>query len=155
MKERPLTKSSCKYYGKQHAPGKCPTYGEQCKNCRKQNHFASVCKLEHRVNQFVTYASDDSDVDTTNDFFIGNVTSGSKSILRVVKMRPPQSRGWCEVECQLDTGASCNVMSKEDFFRISGKRNLRGQRRSDARLHLYDASIMKPLGRYTLKSIVV
>jgi len=93
MKDRPLTKSSCKYCGKQHEPGKCPTYGKQCKNCLKQNHFASVCKSECRVNQFVTYSSDDSDVDTTNDFFIGNVTCGSKSILRVVKMLPPQLRG--------------------------------------------------------------
>jgi len=68
-KDRPHTKSSCKYCGKQHPPGKCPAYGKQCKNCLKQNHFVSVCKSEHRVNQFVTYSSDDSDVDTTNDFF--------------------------------------------------------------------------------------
>jgi len=42
-------------------------------------------------------------------------------------------------------------MSKEDFFCISGKRDLRGLRRSDARLRLYDGSIMKPLGRYTVE----
>jgi len=60
-------------------------------------------------------------------------------------------KGWCEVECQLDTGASCNVMSKEDFFRISGKRDLRGLHCSDARLRLYDGSIRKQLGRYTVE----
>jgi len=42
-------------------------------------------------------------------------------------------------------------MSQEDFFRISGKRDLRGLRHSDARLRLYDGSIMKPLGRYTVE----
>ena len=42
-------------------------------------------------------------------------------------------------------------MSKEDFFRISGKRDLCGLRHSDARLRLYDGSIMKPLGRYIVE----
>jgi len=50
MKERLLTKSSCKYCGKQHAPGKCPAYGKQCKNCLKQNHFASVCNCAELIS---------------------------------------------------------------------------------------------------------
>ena len=133
------TKNCCKYCGKQHAAGKCPAYGKQCKNCFKQNHFASVCKSARCVNQLADDSSDDSDQNTTNHFFIGSVKSSakSKSVLSVLKMRLPHTRGWCEVECQLDTGASCNVMSKEDFLRMSGKHDLRGTHHSDAKLRLY------------------
>jgi len=121
-------KNCCKYCGKQHVMGKCPAYGKQCKNCFKQNHFASVYKSARRVNQITNDSSDDSDQDTNNHFFIGSVKSSvkSKSMLSVLKMHVPRTRAWCEVECQLDTGALCNVMSKEDFLRVSRKHDLRG-----------------------------
>jgi len=152
-KNVPKTKNCCKYCGKQHAAGKCPAYGKQCKNCLKQNHFASVCRSARRVNQVTNDSSDDSDQDTINHFFIGSVKSSvkSKSVLSVLKMRIPRTRCWCEVECQLDTGASCNVMSKVDFLRVTGKHDLRGIQCSDAKLRLYDGSIMKPLGRCTVE----
>jgi len=66
-------------------------------------------------------------------------------------MRDSGCRVWCDVECQLDTGATCNVMNKDDFLRVTGKRDLRGMPRSTARLRLYDGSVIKPLGQYTFE----
>ena len=42
-------------------------------------------------------------------------------------------------------------MNKDDFLRVSEKRDLRDMPRSFARLRLYDGSIIKPLGQYTFE----
>lgn len=36
----------CRYCGRQHDANKqaCPAYGQTCKKCQKQNHFAAVCR---------------------------------------------------------------------------------------------------------------
>jgi len=74
-----------------------------------------------------------------------------KSITTVLKMQDVGCRSWCDVECQLDTGATCNVTSKDDFLRVSGKRDLRGVPRSSARLRLYDGSVIRPLDENTFE----
>ena len=42
--------SKCGYCGKQKHKSKhdCPAYGKFCDNCKKENHFASVCKSERK-----------------------------------------------------------------------------------------------------------
>ncbi|CAB4031928.1 Hypothetical predicted protein [Paramuricea clavata] len=55
-----------------------------------------------------------------------------------------------DLECQLDTGATCNVMSYDDLSRITqiGYPKLHS---STAKLRLFDGSMMKPLGVAHLK----
>ena len=35
---------NCKYCGKSHSCGNCPTFGKKCQKCRKEKHFKSVCR---------------------------------------------------------------------------------------------------------------
>jgi hypothetical protein len=54
-KERPRGNESfeqrqCKFCGFQHAPRKCPAYGEDCRSCGKRNHFASQCRNRKKTN---------------------------------------------------------------------------------------------------------
>lgn len=35
---------SCGYCGYKHSFGKCPAFGKICENCKKRNHFKSVCR---------------------------------------------------------------------------------------------------------------
>ena len=35
---------NCKYCGKSHNKGNCPTFGKKCQKCGKDNHFKAVCK---------------------------------------------------------------------------------------------------------------
>ena len=85
------------------------------------------------------------------EYFVASLSSVPKSITTVLKMRDSGRQSWCTVECQLDTGATCNVMSKDDFFRVTGKCDLCGMPSSSARLRLYDGSVIKPLGQYTFE----
>ena len=46
---KPWDRSShieCRFCGRRHekSKDKCPAYGQQCKKCRKENHFAAKCK---------------------------------------------------------------------------------------------------------------
>lgn len=35
---------NCRYCGYDHKKNMCPAYGKECMNCKKQNHFAKVCR---------------------------------------------------------------------------------------------------------------
>ena len=100
--------------------------------------------------QFSATRRDDFEVNYI-DYYVASLSPVPKSITTVLKMRDSGCRVWCDVECQLDTGATCNVMNKDDLIRVTGKRDLRGMPRSTARLHLYDGSVIKPLGQYTFE----
>jgi hypothetical protein len=87
--------------------------------------------------------SDEFNIKSVEYFFVGSMTS---TITSMVRMWDLHAQGWCEVECQLDTGTTCNVISKQDFLRVSGKQVLHGLPHSNGRLQPYDGSVMKPLG---------
>ena len=48
----------CKFCGRQHRRGNCPTYGVECQKCHKSNHFASFC-ISRRPKPAHTVESDD------------------------------------------------------------------------------------------------
>ena len=50
----------CKYCGYTHQKGKCPAYGKICNNCRKWNHFSTVCESK-AVNNIETNNEQDEE----------------------------------------------------------------------------------------------
>ena len=54
------------------------------------------------------------------------------------------------MECLLDTGTTCNVISMDDLNKISKNAVIR---ESQTRLNLYDGSFMCPLGVCTLDTV--
>ena len=93
----------------------CPAFGKICHNCRKENHFARVCRSKSAPASANKQAFQvDEIIDDMNDFFIGTVKNSSgdddwsKNIL--INNKP--------IEVKLDTGAQCNVMSRNVYNTI-------------------------------------
>ena len=51
--------------------------------------------------------------------------------------------------CQLDTGATCNILNIEDYKAVTGESDT-NLKESSVHLNFYDGSWMKPLGYATL-----
>lgn len=94
----------------------CPAFGQTCSKCQKKGHFVSVCISSKKVHQL-----EDS-----------NESSSDESCLRVetVSLVQTKSRQWLAditffssaqedfsttLTCQLDTGATSNVLCLDDL----------------------------------------
>ena len=167
-------KKNCNRCGatKQHRKEECKAYGQTCHLCSKPNHFASVCRFRNKpaggktvsrghksVKQVTeeTDTSNDSDDDLTDDedplFKIEEVSSvktAGKQLNAKIIFSDTEELYNTELECQLDTGATCNMMSLGDLAVIiqTGDPPLRS---SKVKLKLFDGSLMKPSGVATLK----
>lgn len=98
----------------------CPAFGQTCSKCQKKGHFASVCISSKKVHQL-----EDS-----------NESSSDESCLRVetVSLVQTKSRQWLAditflssaqedfsttLTCQLDTGATSNVLCLDDLSAVT------------------------------------
>ncbi len=92
------SRRNCTYCGTQHAKKHCPAWGHQCKKCKRNNHFASVCKSRGtKVHQLDT-ESDDTDSDTS----IFAVLTGRTKYLVEPLMRGRKKDKWRKQVFQLD-----------------------------------------------------
>lgn len=104
----------CKRCGTEHSSRACPAYGKQCKNCKKMNHFARMCRSRK------VHAVDD-DADQQTSLYIGAVHVNSQS----------QADEWAveiqlehkSVKFKLDTGAQANVIPYS-LLQRTGKKNI-------------------------------
>ena len=148
----------CRYCGRMHPPDKLkfPAYGKVCRSCGKQNHFQSVCRQAQqqqphtgqRLHAITDCLEEDSD---DSAFYIEHVDTlhhreGKKFFVPLHIVDPV---GNVTIECQLDTGATCNVISYNDVCAIMqhGNPTLAP---TTARLKLYDGTVMLVLGECTL-----
>ncbi|KAI8493812.1 hypothetical protein Bbelb_281590 [Branchiostoma belcheri] len=137
-----MPEANCGYCGKYHAKdkSKCPAFGKKCAKCDKPNHFARVCKAGSKKIHMIqgNVAEEDEEVYT-----VGTVSCNDRKWYVDLRMSEGKT-----LRCQIDTGATCNVISEADFKKY-------GQRTtpSRARLKLYDGSILKPIGQGVLKTI--
>ena len=76
--------------------------------------------------------------------------SKRKATFAKLKFMDNDSRFTTELDCQLDTGATCNVSSHQDASIISQDGNPALQQ-SKVKLRLFDGSVMETLGEVTLK----
>ena len=127
----------CAYCGGDHIKGKCPAYGKKCRKCGRNNHFASSCRS---VN-YVQHNSDSED----SVFTVKSRTANSWS----AEIHIAYSKQEEEIKCQLDTGATCDIISVDDAKRIMCKYYDERTRHVE-RMTLYDGSTMPSVGRCTL-----
>ena len=143
------------FCGGVHHKGQCPAYGKTCQNCNRPNHFAKVCRSKPSKKKVYHTEMDpgsDSD-DSSEGKVLGlrilssvNTKQGSPFILSTEFTTKNTSK---VIYAQMDTGANCSVMSLKDLKSILGTNKVNLQK-SPVRIKLYDESIIKPLGRYTL-----
>jgi len=158
LSHHPRRQTTCHFCGGTHLPDKlkCPAYGKVCRNCGNQNHFQSVCRQApqqqgrtgQRLHAVTDYLEEDSD---DSAFYIEQVdalhhSNGKKFFVPLCMV---DSVGTVTIDCQLDTGATCNVMSYNDVCVIMqhGDPPLAP---TTARLKLYDGTVMPVLGECTL-----
>ena len=115
-------KSQCSYCGQMHRKGRnqCSASRQKCQLCNKYNRFASVCKSRAAKVYSVT-KDQDSDEDSLMTVSVLSNQSESSQILKVSEQIPSNklyatmSVEGKEVRFQLDTGATCNVISQSDL----------------------------------------
>ncbi|KAI5754517.1 hypothetical protein M8J77_009180 [Diaphorina citri] len=113
------TSKKCPYCGGQWHSSllKCPAKNKTCFKCNKKGHFSHVCRGEAVLKE-VTRASaseNDNDVLKIEKSGTNGVYSNLNFVLGNSKVK--------SVRCQLDTGASCNVIGHNQLKQILGKAN--------------------------------
>ena len=128
----------CKFCGRFHEmiKEKCPAYGEECTYCRGRNHFRDVC-LKKKKDEKAKAHMVGQETDSDSDEYVFSVGHDSKIIKAemIIDNKP--------VVCQIDSGASVNVISKKHV----GKRNLKENKTS---LHVYNGAAIQTLGTVSL-----
>ena len=130
---------------------------------KKPNQFATVCSFndqskshnpKHRdVGQVET--SEEESEESDDPLFkieeVSNMRTNGKKINANLVFSDMKKEYHTELQCQLDTGARCNVMSLRDLAVITqtGDPPLKS---SKVKLRLSDGSLMKPHGVATLKT---
>ena len=140
-----LTSKKCRNCGGEHSSAQraCPAFGKICHNCRKENHFARVCRSKTAPRDKQAYQVEDIEEDM-EEFFIGTVQNASDDDWKeniTINNKP--------VEVKLDTGAQCNMMSRTVYDTIA--QNDTRLTTSKTRLVSYSGHKIIPVGKASLK----
>ena len=113
-KADPGNTGKCKNRGSQHKRNECPAYNKRCAYCQKWHHFASVCMAKKKgVVKFVQESQDSSDSEESvlkvED--VSSVESCGNRWFAMLSFYCEQNKLETKLKCQLDTGATCNVLS--------------------------------------------
>lgn len=138
-----------------HSRGRdhCPAYGRTCRLCGTNNHFAKVClKSKSRSTEgklhCVKHSKEpvgDSDDDIYVVEFISTVHMKGKKWFVSLQFHDKSLR------CQLDSGATCNVMSYKDKVKVAPHTPLRP---SSVKLRLYSGKSLDSMGVFDTESVV-
>ena len=150
----------CKYCGGKHEPirTQCPAYGKSCRKCGKANHFHTVCLRgkSHTNSPRPIAAVQESPAEVSENEEeiyaieqIGAVKHNRKGQF-FVPLCFNHELGSTTIDCQLDTGATCNVISKTDVCKILHTTNPSLQPEV-SQLRCYDNSVINTLGQCTLQ----
>ena len=106
---------------------KCPAYGKACRQCGKANHFHTIClqgkgKADTYTKHIsVVQESQSEETESEDELFaveqIGTVNHNHKGQF-FVPLSFDHELSSTISDCQLDTGATCNVMRLEDVCAI-------------------------------------
>ena len=113
---------------------KYPAYGNECRVCHKLNHFAAQCRSGNRkapvnkVDEREDSTSDGSDYDEIKTVKTEIKQSAKQSTVSHFpkKLYTAMNVGNQPVNFQLDSGATCNVISLATLFGESQEECLKG-----------------------------
>lgn len=137
-------------WGREH----CPAYGKNCNTCGTANHFARVCnkakRRDSKLNAVEELSVDrEGTVLETNDVYaaesIGAVRARYKKWFVNLRFNGKLQ------QCQIDSGATCNVMSLGDKRRLAPSEKLK---HSNTTLRLYSDQGLPSLGVLTMDCVV-
>jgi hypothetical protein len=164
----------CDYCGEVHKRRKCPAYGTKCSNCKKMNHFASVCKstasgstpqsqefkqVRHkykkseakRSHQVKEEESSESDIfsdeeDDRHECYSITKTRTKYMVRPLLKL--PQENKWTQITVQIDNGSEVNCLRKQDLLTAWPQASLE---KTQTKLKAYGDVTLKPVGKLDLE----
>ena len=128
-------KAAVAIVGNHMHPESAPAYGQQCHNCKKYNHWKAQCRSRKQVN-VVEEDSDGSD----NSLLCIQVIRKDRKLMTSIRASANASHK--QVQFQIDTGASCNILNHRDYVDL-GKPVLDN---NQSKLKQFDGSITRALG---------
>ena len=147
---------------------RCPAFGTICSKCEKRNHFSTVCrsnaadrptsasgqrlkkqwqqrsgsKSQHKIHE----VEDDYDSEESIYNINEDQNSHRRQYFTKLEVKLNKQAKSTPIRFQLDSGATCSTMTMLDYQRLTDKK----PPQTEARLKLYDGSIIKPVGADTL-----
>lgn len=142
--------NACGNCGSEHLPRKCKAYGQQCHKCKKFNHFARFCKSRSSKVNMVSGSGESvvgSDSDSEDSLLCVQVERRGRRLIASLSVSISSDPNTIkDVEFQLDSAASCNVLTTADHSKI-GSPPLKTSRTT---LRMYDDRLTTPIGCCTL-----
>ncbi|KAI5728108.1 hypothetical protein M8J77_011707 [Diaphorina citri] len=141
------TSKKCPYCGGEWHSSllKCPAKNKTCFKCNKKGHFSHVCHGEAVLKEVTRASAIENDTDVLKIEKSG--TNGVYSNLNFVLGNSKVE----SVRCQLDTGASCNVIGHNQLKRILGKGECALLDNTSVKLRAFGGAPIAVLGAFTLK----
>ena len=164
--------TSCMRCGQQHGKSTCPAFGKTCNACGKRNHFAAVCRqakpqaqprdatVRYRPVRNIAEDTAMVSIDDESDAYyfeeirsMSNLQKQSSRWVVPLTLRPADDEntrflpdcGYETVECQLDSGSTCEVMTLRQCCQILQNGDPKMDE-SHCCLRFYDGSTIKPVG---------
>ena len=153
--KKPEPNMKCLFCGNNHIKDRrqCPAWGQTCRKCGKENHFAKVCQGRTRSQgrQEVNVVDNEDDEYESDEYIayisvkehIGQV--GEKQFES--KLTATMLLNGQEETMHLDSGATINVLSQETYQRLYGVDSLKSLDPTNTVLVMYNKSEEKPLGK--------
>lgn len=147
----------CRFCGRSHTRKKeeCPAYQNKCAKCGKWNHFAVVCNKRNHIKNVKTIGENsDSDTDDSDSKgrkeMVYKATTEEDDRIATANMDFLIRNDVIKNEkCQLDTGATCNVIGYKNYCTLTDKMNST-LKPTTTLIRAFSNSIVKPIGRDNL-----
>ena len=121
--KKPTSSDKCRYCGRQQRHVRrteCPAFGQTCSNCQKKGHVTSVCHASKKVHQLEDSPVSSSDESCLRVETVSLVQIKAKQWFTDIKFfKSAQENFTTALACQLDTRATCNVISLDDLSAIT------------------------------------
>ena len=127
---------------------KCPAKGQECKNCKKQDHFAAVCRAKSHVKQIKDEEPSDTSTDSDDSYVFKLSENGPKNTKPLkqqsnkVKLKIRNKK----LQVKIDTCSDVNIIDEVTFELIKDVVNLK---KTNIKLFGYNSKIpLKTLGKF-------
>ena len=169
-------RESCTCCGRMHEFKKfnteCPAYGITCHKCGRQGHFKAFCTASYRANSSTgkphsmkkmdaeteetvednyNEESDDSAFKRELIETVGSVQANDGKLMIPLKMETSNGNT-CTMQCEIDTGTSCNIMSRRTLQKMENKTSPHIQP-SRTKLRMYNGDYLTVLGETEIKCV--
>jgi len=164
VKQTSQDQDSCTRCGYEHDERRrCPADGKTCAKCRRIGHFAQVCRTkarnrdthqmkkvdEEEVEQEHYEDSDDSAFQIET---ISSVQSTGQEKLMIPLKLETAAGTKALMQCEIDTGTSCDVMSMRTWQKMEHNRPTK-LRKTKTRLRMYNGDFLPVLGETTMTCV--